>query len=242
MASGQERALAADEPDKEKVAPLIDAGGTEVFYSMVDARYRGVYVVLAQGGAKRKICDNCGPAESLSPDGRQFLATRQNDPEFGIDLIDIASGKSTPILQHSQYQVGFPRFSPDGKWILFEMWHNAANEVMLAPFRGAVRVPEQDWIAITPAPGNVNSVFWSPDGGLIYYVISSGGSPSLMARRLDRNHHPTGAPFRVFQFPARIHPQATGISLSDSLIAVPGRFIGAMPEVTFNIWMMNLPK
>jgi hypothetical protein len=60
-----------------------------------------------------------------------------------------------------------------------------------------------------------------------------------MARRLDRNHHPTGAPFRLFQFTGQIHPRSSGISLSDAL---PGRFIGAMPEVTFNIRRMDLPN
>jgi hypothetical protein len=109
---------------------------------------------------------------------------------------------------------------------------------MLAPFRGAASIPEQDWIAVASAQGNVSPSrpFWSPDGGLLYYMISSGGSTSLMARRLDRNHHPD-PPFRVFQFPGRLRPQGP-----DFLNAVPGRFIGAMSELSFNIWMTDLPK
>lgn len=59
-----------------------------------------------------------------------------------------------------------------------------------------------------------------------------------MARRLDRIDHPFDPPFRVFDFPGRIHPQGKG----DFLSAVPGRFIGAMSEFSFNVWMMDLPK
>jgi Tol biopolymer transport system component len=216
----------------------IDAGGTEVVYTMYDATSSyDAYVVPAQGGAKRKICSACGPTFSLSPDGKQFLAVPVTS-QTNIDLVDVASGKSTPILQHSQYRLVFPRFSPDGKWIVFLLTHSAGSlDVMLAPFRGAASVPEQDWITITPAPGNVTQAFWSPDGGLLYYVISSGGSTSLMARRLDRNHHPADPPLRVFQFPGRLRPQGP-----DILNAVPGRFIGSMSELSFNVWMTDLPK
>jgi hypothetical protein len=37
MASGHERAMTADEPDKFKKYAQIDASRTEVFYSMYDA-------------------------------------------------------------------------------------------------------------------------------------------------------------------------------------------------------------
>jgi Tol biopolymer transport system component len=111
MASGQERAIAADEPDTYKEWAQIDAGGTEVVYTRSDATQSfDAYVVPAQGGAKRKICGGCGPTMSLSPDGKQLLSGPLTSPTQ-IDLVDVASGKSTPILQHSQYRLGSPRFS-----------------------------------------------------------------------------------------------------------------------------------
>jgi serine/threonine protein kinase/WD40 repeat protein len=239
LTSGQERAIAADERDKFKRFALIDASGTEVVYTTYDARLSyDAYVVPAQGGARRKICDKCGPTESLSPDGKQFLA--EGSAPSMVNLVDVASGKSTLVLQHSQFPVRLPHFSPDGKWIVFLLSRSAASfDVMLAPFRGATSVPEQDWITVTPTPANVNQAFWSPDGALLYYGINAGGSYSLMARHLDRNYHPADAPFRVFQFAGRIRPQGGG---GDSLTAVPGRFIGAMSELSFNVWMMDLPK
>ncbi len=244
MASGQELAIAADEPDKSKTSALINASGTEVVYTMSDARSSyDVYVVPAQGGQKRKICDNCGPTDSLSPDGKHFLATRRSGRRTGVHLVDMASGKSALVLEHSQYFVFAPRFSPDGKWIVFLMARGVgAFDFMLAPFRGASSVPEKDWITVTPAPGSVSQGFWSPDGGLVYYVTSVGGSSSLMARHLDRNHHPADPPFRVFEFSSRIHPQGNGFYPPEALSAVPGRFVGAMSEFSFNVWMMDLPK
>jgi Tol biopolymer transport system component len=243
IASGQERAIAADEPDKFKQFAQIDANGTEVVYTRYDATMSyDAYVVPVTGGARRKICSGCGPTNSLSPDGKQFLAA---GAESKVNLVDVASGNSTLVLQQSRYPLSRPIFSADGKWIAFLVQHNAALfDVMLAPFRGATSVPEQDWIAVTPAPANVNQVFWSPGGGLLYYVTVTGGVYSLMARRLDQSRHPTGVPFRVFQFTGRIHPQISGRpnAAGDALTAVPGRFIGAMSEYSFNIWMMDLPK
>jgi hypothetical protein len=57
----------------------------------------------------------------------------------------------------------------------------------------------------------------------------------------------SGPRFRVFQFPGRIHPHAYwGVNQtweqSEVLTALPGRFVGAVSEDTFNIWMMDLPK
>jgi Tol biopolymer transport system component len=243
MASGQEHSIATDEPDKEKQFTQINASGTEVFFTMSNSTGSiDADVVPTQGGAKRKICSDCGPTNSLSPDGTEFLESRG---DRSINLVDVASGKRTLILQHSQYPLTRPRFSPDGKWIVFLLQRGAAVlDVKVAPFRGATSVPEQDWTTVTPAPANVNQAFWSPDGGLLYYVVSGGGSYSLMARRLDRNYHPAKPAFRVFEFPGRIHPQVSLVTFdpTDTLTAVPGRFIGAMPEFSFNIWIMDLPK
>ena len=49
------------------------------------------------------------------------------------------------------------------------------------------------------------------------------GSSCIMARRLERSGHPTG-----------FGP--------DTFNAVPGRFIDDLGELSFNTWLMDLPK
>ena len=64
-----------------------------------------------------------------------------------------------------------------------------------------------------------------------------------MARRLERGGHPTGVPVRVFEFPGRARPASFfGGSSTDTFNAVPGRFIGVLGELSYNIWLMDLPK
>lgn len=113
--------------------------------------------------------------------------------------------------------------------------------------RYAGAVSGRDQITVTQAPADINQAFWSPDGGLLYYVTSSAGTSSLMARRLDGSRHRAGPPFRVFQFPGRMHPHGSWgdnqlWQESEALTALPGRFVGAMSEDNNNIWIMDLPK
>jgi Tol biopolymer transport system component len=228
-----------DDPNLEKVSGQIDARGTAVVYTRVGTALSfDAHAVPARGGVRRKICERCGPTETLSPDGSLFLATTSDNS--AINVVDVASGKSTPVLQHSKNPLFRPRFSTDGKWVAFLMNTGGTSfHVMVAPFRGATSVSERDWITVTPDPGNVSQAFWSPDDTLIYYVIRPGGSSPLMARRLDQTRHPSGPPFRVFEFSERLHPQGGN---RDAITAVPGRFIGAMSESNSNIWIMDLPK
>jgi hypothetical protein len=53
----------------------------------------------------------------------------------------------------------------------------------------------------------------------------------------------SGASFRVYEFTGRYRQTSVnGPFGPDMLTALDGGFIGALQELTFNIWMMNLPK
>jgi Tol biopolymer transport system component len=249
MASGQEHALTSDAPQLSKQYALVDTAGTEVVYSMSSPESRGgVYVVSARGGASRKICDGCSPTLSLAPDGKRFLAYQADAMHSHINIVDVASGHATPLLQHPQYAVTTARFSPDGRWVAFLLTRGAAlADVVVAPMRGTEAIPGPDWLTVTPAPADVQQVFWSPDGGLVYYVVTTaGGASSILARHLDAGRHPVGPPIRVYDFTGRVRPPISAVGTSspvpDTLSAVPGRFIGVLSELNYNIWMMDLPK
>ena len=97
---------------------------------------------------------------------------------------------------------------------------------------------------MTPEAANIIQVFWSPNGEFIYYVQNVGEGSYLMGQRLDRSHHPAGGAFRVFEFPFGIRSAAitAGNPVPEPLTAIPGRFIGALTERNYNIWLMDLPN
>jgi hypothetical protein len=66
MASRQERAMAADDPDKFKRYARIDASGTVVFYTMYDA-------AMMLSGARAGWRETEDVRESLSPAAKQWI-------------------------------------------------------------------------------------------------------------------------------------------------------------------------
>ena len=238
--SGQEHVLVSH-PEQEE--PLISADGSRVVYTMFKGVHWPVYEVSTTGGPPRKVCDDCGPSMSLSSDGKQFLAERIEGSRPHINSVDVNSGQSSVLLQHSRYSIDSGRFSPDGKWVAFLMdrgvsFGGGSLDAVVAPLSSAKAVPEKDWITVTSRPTALTDVFWSPDGKLLYYLSRQAGRSSagyLMAQPLDGRHQPTGAPIQVHQFTERLHPDS-------QLTAVPGRIVGAMNFVNYNIWMMDLPK
>ena len=204
LLSGQERVLTSDAPDQSKTYALIDTTGSMVLYAVNapnDVNSHDVYVIPGRGGVKRKICDACGWTMSLSPDRQYFLARQEEGVGSHVAVVDVASGTSTPLLKTGSGAIDAARFSPDGNWIVFTVTRAYASiDVMIAPFRGRTIIPESDWVTVTPTPGDTYHVFWSPNGGLVYYDLSTAGSSALMARRLDSSHHPIGDAFRVYEF------------------------------------------
>jgi hypothetical protein len=112
---------------------------------------------------------------------------------------------------------------------------------MVAPFTGAGAIPEIDWNTITTEPADIRQVLWSPDGGIPYYDVTSSGVMSLMAQRVDHAGHPAAPPFRVYEFAGRIRMGSPN-GPQEMMTAIPGGFRGALQELHYNIWMMNLPK
>ena len=245
MVTGAEHLLVTDH--EEKISPLISADGTAVVYTTQTTAGDpwAVFEVQTSGGPQRKICDDCGPPRSLSPDGKWFLASRTDGPRPHITLVDVKSGHSTVFLQHSRQAVEEPRLSPDGKWIAFLMRHDQTTDILQAQFRGEQSIPEDDWVTVTSMSGSpgLTDVFWSPNGELLYYVSMENGQETLMAQRLGGNRRPIDPPFVVHSFSGFVRPGRAGTWWDrDRLNAVPGRIIGTMKDDNSNIWLMDLPR
>jgi eukaryotic-like serine/threonine-protein kinase len=248
MATGQERVLTADPPELTKTSPVIDATGSNVFYSMNSVRditAFDVYHVSAQGGRNRKVCEGCGPTLSVTPDGRRVLAYRQDGQRSVVTIVDSESGETSVLLSHPKFPVRGGRLSPDGKWVVFlvEKSQNSAD-LFIAPLRTGA-IPEQDWVSITTEVGDIRYPFWSPDGRSVYYTMAAGATIYLMARRLDALRQPAGAPTQIYEFSGRLRPGGAsggaGLAAGNQFVALSDRFVGVLSEVNYNIWIMDLP-
>jgi Tol biopolymer transport system component len=245
--SGRDRVLTSGSPEKSKAHALIGRDASKVLYSMnasTNFTQWDVYEFDLSSGQTRKICESCGPGVSLAPDSQSFLVNRFDGNRTRVDIVDVRTGVSSTLLQGVKPPWS-ATFSPDGSRVAFLVANGpASSDVYVAAVHRMAAIPEAEWTRVSAAPGDIRQLFWSPGGRLLYYELATAGSAFLMAQRLDSNDGPDGAAFRVYEF-GRVRPGVPtgGIGLGGTVIsAVPGRFIGILSELSFNIWLMNLPR
>ena len=96
----------------------------------------------------------------LSPDGDVALFVSGNN---NIDLIDLKSFQvKTLITDEFWFRVSQPRFSPDGKYILYTAYRNFEQDIFIYDIKSGASV------AITHNGVSEEDPFWSPDGRYIY--------------------------------------------------------------------------
>lgn len=81
-----------------------------------------IFLVPADGGATKRLTYHSGPdvPSDWSPDGKYILekATRDN-PANGVYEIDVNTGQTKQLFL-DMFPLGFPKFSPDGKAIIYD--------------------------------------------------------------------------------------------------------------------------
>jgi Tol biopolymer transport system component len=103
-----------------------------------------------------------------SPDGKRLLAVK-NDPETGnnnIWVIDIATGKATPITNETQ-PVNAPVWSRDGKHISYVLFKDSYSSI----YRKAADGTGDPELLFRYTPGAfVGLTDWSPDGKFLTFT------------------------------------------------------------------------
>jgi len=236
LESGQERRLASRRSPGTGLS--IAGDGSKVIYTDHENEKFVLYSVSTNGGEPEKVysTDYGFVLDGVSRDGGKILA----ESSRGITLVDTAAGQNTVILKHPQ-NASIGRFSPDDRWIaLHTITSPATRRIFIAPFRGAVAVPESEWISITDGQAMDRYAWWSPDGNLLYFVSERDGFVCFWAQRLDARKQPQGAAFPVRHFHtarrALGDPESMGMSVGT------GRLVFSMTEQTGNIWMTTLDK
>ena len=150
------------------------------------------------------------------------------------------------MLQHPQYSLHVPRFSPDDRWIAFSAEESAtsggADVLFIAPFRGTAEIPFAEWQVVSYSSDSLSAAAgWSPDGNLLYFMSERDGSRCLWAQRLDAAKRPQGRPFEVqpFHYPqvrsmGLWQPGAAGTSMGK------GSIVFSKVEASGNIWMAEV--
>ena len=214
-------------PDGKQVAAMLNDVQKANFRSG-----RGIVVIPTAGGAPKRIADGGSRIRGWTPDGRYLLCWTMVGGGK-ILLLEIATGKSSVIVESAGKSIGDPRLSKDGRWLAFK---DLTGPIYLAPVHGIQPVSEADWVKVADL-GSVPN--WSPDGNTLYYIS---GSDASSTREWTRQPlHPTtklpsGQPTSLYSF--------DGPRFGDSIINPVGvardQIVVVLNELFSDIWSRDL--
>ena len=203
-----------------------------------------IYSVNVETGEKRLRCANCGAPTSVSPFG-EYVTYEPGTKIPRLAVLETTSGKQREILRHPHFAVQNGHFSPDGKWLVFELDQGpAGTQVFVAPFHGLEEVLADHWIPISTALDSSFQPAWSADGGAVYYLSTRLGSRDLWMQPVDSHtKRPSGQSRSIYRFndpkvtPLTYHVRPTKYV---GMSAAQGRIVLTLCELTSRIWLGDL--
>ena len=180
------RQLSHPNGDEADSAPAWSPNGREIAFLRVtpgsDCR---VMVLPSNGGTERSVgqCDpRSPPSFDWTYDGRGLVFGSRGTPTGGVGLrlLDLASGEWR-LLDYgaTAADIDFaPRFSPDGRWIVF---------VRNSPVGDLYRIPSTGGTAqrLTRLHADIRGWDWMPDGRSIVLARWSGSESRLLQLDMD---------------------------------------------------------
>jgi Tol biopolymer transport system component len=216
---------------------LITADGSRVVYTVLENQKSPLYIVPATGGVPERLCDDCGRSMDWSPDGKKIVYSWGQPTHWSV--IDAGTRERFEVLHHPKYNTHVVRFSPDGRWISFNVPMEAEagrSTVYIAPLRPG-GVPENEWIAMSDGSAIDSHAWWSPDGNLLYFISRRDGFSCIWTQRLVRDtKRPVGSPQEFYH----LHGARRSIIAEGGPNVTSDKLVFTMFESTGNIWMAKL--
>jgi serine/threonine protein kinase/Tol biopolymer transport system component len=181
-----------------------------------------------------------------SPDGKELLVSQTSGeaihPHIEVWLYPLAAAphaesQARRLISKPACALFEPHFSPDARWIAFEVMSNSANaadsRLYVMPAGGGA------WTPLTDGTHWDDKPRWSPDGKKIYFISGHGGFFNVWGIRFDpRRGVPIGVAFPVTNFasPRLMVPQSiepVGFALTQD------RLVLTMEDVSGGIWVLD---
>ncbi len=158
---------------------------------------RGIGLVPVKGGAASTLCEGCD-AGDWSPDGTRMVVQRGSPSRLLVR--DLGSGREGELAAHPTWNLFQPRFSPDGRWIVFHTTNTPSlRQIYAVPAFSDGAVPVDAWIPVVPDFGVQPS--WAADGAALYCFSLRDGAFCAWLQPLDpETKRPVGSARAVEHF------------------------------------------
>ena len=226
---GREREIA----DVNAVEGRVNPDGTIVAIRHPGPRH-DTWLVSAHGGHSVSLCEDCEPG-GWSPDGSRIIIGIGNPERLFVH--EVLSGRDTPLAAHPQWNLLQPRFSPDGRWVIFHTMNGpTVRQIYAVPANTGRPVAFDEWIPIVTDFGMHPS--WSPDGHARLLLFAPRRRLLCLAATVgSRDHAPRGCAARR-SAPARASAAGRD-QRGDHQRRARRLFYVTLTEATANIWMMR---
>jgi eukaryotic-like serine/threonine-protein kinase len=143
--------------------PIWSPDGRRILYGSAKGGKFGIYSIAADGsGSPQFLVEGFAPVypSSMTPDGGTLVYA-----EVGTNAtrIMLYTAGSKPKQFHANPEfAGRPQVSPDGKWLMFELWEQGRMEVYLEPFPdGGAKVKVSPQGGVSPRwASNMREVYY----------------------------------------------------------------------------------
>jgi hypothetical protein len=154
--------------------------------------------------------------------------------------LKLPSRETAAFLQHPKWNLSGPRFSPDGRWVVFHaILGPVRRQIFVAPVVDGAAAQESRWIPITDGLGLDRNAVFSPDASRLYFLSERDGFRCIWAQRLDRQYRPRDAAFPVVHLHHSRQSLGAGATAAVGLAAAPGKLIFSAAEFNGNIWILQ---
>jgi len=212
----------------------VSRDGHQIAYSVPEGDSSSIWLVEASAdpSTARVVCKSCGVPRLFSPDGRFLLYSPERQSKVGnqkwtVRLLELASGKHRPWLEHPTESVWADSFGDDGALLavsVFPPGTTHESKHYLVPWRPEP-VPAVEWLE---APVSSEQWEYSPSTNFLYFPRNS----KMMGMRFDPKTRTFGEPFDAKA--AEWKPD------NSWQIRGPG-LVYARQETHASVWLMRLP-
>jgi serine/threonine-protein kinase len=175
--------------------PIWSPDGRRVLYSSGKGGKYGLYSVAADGsGTPELLLESWAPMRpsSMTPDGRT-LVYEQSMPNRSQITLYTAGSKPKPFHTNPEFG-GYPQVSPDGKWVVYDLFDLGRPEVFLEPFPGGgarVKLSPQGGVFPRWASNMREVYYWegNPTARLMAVSVQLGPTVSVGSPRKIAEQH-----------------------------------------------------
>jgi Tol biopolymer transport system component/tRNA A-37 threonylcarbamoyl transferase component Bud32 len=238
LPAGTEKPLL--ETRENEYYPTLSPDGSNIAWYVDRNRKRFTFTMSTAGGTPRQVCDDCGTISGWSADNTRLLYIYGLDrPRRSIGLLDVAGGRKTQLLEHPDYSLYQPVFSPDDRWIAFyARLSPSLTRMYVAPYKEGAAPGRESWIAVTGGTSYDFKPRWSHDGNRLYFFSERDRFRCIWMQALDpKTRQPLGPARAICHFHNDKRPLMNVAVNALGLAVGPDKIMFNLMETTGNIWL-----